>query len=69
MPSPEEYREKRIKKHISDGDYPHGFTHVPGEDEIPGVTAGIVSDPPVGKDKIVNAYFDPDADEQVTITE
>jgi len=68
MPSAEEYREKRIKEHISKGDYPHGFTHVPGEDEIPGITAGITSDPPTGKDKAVNIYYNPDTHEQVIIT-
>lgn len=32
----EEYREKEIKKRIALGEYPHGSTHVPGIDPIPG---------------------------------
>lgn len=66
----EEYREKEIKKRIKAGEYPHGSTHGPGKDEIPGVTGGgIISDPPTGKDKVINIFYDGDTDEQVIITE
>lgn len=36
----EEYREKEIKKRILVGEYPHGSTHVPGGDPIPGGGGG-----------------------------
>jgi len=60
MADGKEYREKEIKKRILGGEYPHGSTHVPGQDAIPGLTNGLVSNPPSGKHKVVNIYWDED---------
>ena len=51
-----EEEKERIRQLLGSG-FPHGGSHVSGMDEIPGVT-GIPSNPPSGKHKIVNMYWD-----------
>ena len=66
----QEYREKEIKRRILAGEYPHHETHeTGGGDEVVGVGGGIISDPPTGKDKVVNIFFDPVTDEKVIETQ